>query len=82
MPLRSDPELGRCTENHPMSCVARLGIETRVVGVVTAWGGSSPAGFVRGWLASPPHRAIMLDARYREAGVWTGTGTARVVFVR
>lgn len=37
-----------------------------------AWGteaGSSPASIVNAWLNSPPHRAIMLDASYRDVGV-------------
>jgi uncharacterized protein YkwD len=29
----------------------------------------TPAGIVAAWMASPPHRAIILDRTYRDAGV-------------
>jgi uncharacterized protein YkwD len=37
-----------------------------------AWGtesGASPGSIVAAWMASPPHRAIMLDGSYRDVGV-------------
>jgi uncharacterized protein YkwD len=36
------------------------------------WGmghGATPAGIVQAWMASPPHRAIILTASYRDTGV-------------
>jgi uncharacterized protein YkwD len=42
------------------------------VGQNIAWGTggySSPAHIVAEWMASPPHRAIILTRRYRDAGV-------------
>ncbi|HEX5223529.1 MAG TPA: CAP domain-containing protein, partial [Solirubrobacteraceae bacterium] len=40
-------------------------------GLNLAWGtetGASPASIVSAWMASPPHRAIMLDPSYRDVG--------------
>jgi len=37
-----------------------------------AWGteaGASPESIVAAWMASPPHRTIMLDSSYRDVGV-------------
>ena len=42
------------------------------VGENLAWGThhlSAPAQIVNGWLRSPPHRANLLRAKYREAGI-------------
>jgi uncharacterized protein YkwD len=42
------------------------------VGQNIAWGahgGETPASIVAAWMASPPHRALILDGRYRDAGV-------------
>ena len=42
------------------------------VGETLAWGRrrlSTPAATVDAWMASPPHRRILLSARYREIGV-------------
>lgn len=42
----------------------------RRVGEAPAWGDAvSAASTVEGWLGSAPHREILLDARYSEAGV-------------
>lgn len=42
----------------------------RRVGEALAWGDEmSAASTVEGWLGSAPHREILLDARYSEAGV-------------
>jgi uncharacterized protein YkwD len=34
----------------------------------------SPAAIVRGWMNSPPHRAVILSRRFREAGVGVARG--------
>jgi uncharacterized protein YkwD len=42
------------------------------IGETLAWGRgarSTPAAIVQAWLDSPPHRRIVLDARYREIGI-------------
>jgi uncharacterized protein YkwD len=41
-------------------------------GETLAWGSGSlatPASRIRGWMNSPPHRAILLNATYREVGI-------------
>jgi uncharacterized protein YkwD len=66
----------RPTGQTPMSLVAvtRYPVHAAefAVGENIAWGtGSSttPAHIVAEWMASPPHREIMLSAQYRDAGV-------------
>jgi uncharacterized protein YkwD len=59
------------------------GVRAWRVGEVLAWGqGSegSPVGTVRGWLRSPPHRAVLLDRAFRDVGlaVVPGAPSARV----
>jgi uncharacterized protein YkwD len=47
------------------------------MGEIMAWGtGSygSPAGAVRGWLHSPPHRAILLSPQFTEIGIGMARG--------
>jgi uncharacterized protein YkwD len=42
------------------------------VGEIIAWGSGSlgsPAEIVQSWLQSPPHRATLLDRRFRQVGV-------------
>ena len=66
-----------------------LGIRLELVGYLTgalstwltgenlAWGPElqgTPRAAVAGWMASPGHRAIMLNASFREAGVGYGRG--------
>jgi uncharacterized protein YkwD len=60
----------------PMSLVAvtryRRPTARIAVGENIAWGTGSettPARIVAAWLASPPHREVMLSAEYRDAGV-------------
>lgn len=79
-PVHSTPKLSDCTEFRPMPCLRREHVRTRSVGVITAWKCRSLSGFVHCWLASPPHRQIMLDPRYRLAGAAVEGSTARVVF--
>ena len=48
------------------------------VGETLAWGSGSlatPASRVRGWMHSPPHRAILLSAAYREVGIGVRRGS-------
>lgn len=35
----------------------------------------TPQGIVNAWMASPPHRAILLDARYSVVGIGIAAGT-------
>ena len=71
-----------------MTMSARTRLSDPMVGAVlalgitqiTAWGTSSPRTMVQAWLRSPPHRAIMLDPRYRVAGAYVGHDFGRVVF--
>lgn len=56
----------------------RHGVKASFVGETIAWGvGSSgtAAGIVASWLASPPHRATMLDRGFRRVGVGIAVGT-------
>ena len=49
-----------------------------VVGENLAWGNgaiTSPEAIVQAWLASPPHRANLLSARYSSVGVGVASGT-------
>src|SRR6185312_9967165 len=52
------------------------------VGQNIAWGSgsfASPAHIVAEWMASPPHRAIILTSSYRDAGVGVDPGLPGVV---
>jgi uncharacterized protein YkwD len=60
----------------PMSLVAvthyRPSTARIAVGENIAWGtgiDTTPARIVAAWLTSPPHREVMLDAEYRDAGI-------------
>ena len=47
------------------------------IGETLAWGrgsGSTRAAIVRAWLASPSHRRVVLDERYREIGLGVALG--------
>jgi uncharacterized protein YkwD len=35
---------------------------------------ASAAGIVQAWMASPPHRAVILDGRFRELGLGVAGG--------
>jgi uncharacterized protein YkwD len=65
----------------PRGRVARTGYlrgcRRPALGETIAWGTGdygSPAELVNDLMASPPHRAIILDGRYREAGVGLALG--------
>jgi uncharacterized protein YkwD len=50
----------------------QVGYANRSVGENLAWGAgglAAPQAILSSWLASPPHRAILLSPRWREAGV-------------
>jgi uncharacterized protein YkwD len=50
---------------------------TWALGEALAWAEQpldTAAGLVQAWLASPPHRAILLDRRYREVGIGVAPG--------
>jgi uncharacterized protein YkwD len=52
------------------------------VGQNLAWGtggATTPARIVAAWMKSPPHRRIMLDPRYRDAGVGVVPATPAVI---
>jgi uncharacterized protein YkwD len=58
--------------------VRRAGYRGRTLGEDIGWGTDelgSPAGIVRAWMHSPPHRAVILSARFREIGVGVALGT-------
>jgi uncharacterized protein YkwD len=47
------------------------------VGENIGWGSgamATPAAIVRAWMASPPHRAVILNGHFREAGVGVTAG--------
>lgn len=49
-----------------------------VVGEVLAWCAAAcatPQGIVAAWLASPPHRRVLLDPRYEDVGVGVALGS-------
>jgi uncharacterized protein YkwD len=53
-------------------------LQRRVVGETLAWGGgtyATAAMTVRMWMASPPHRAIILDGRFRLVGIGRKIGS-------
>ena len=56
----------------------RAGYPGRTLGEDIGWGTyqlGTPAAIVRAWMNSPPHRAIILNARFREIGVGVAIGT-------
>ncbi len=72
--------LGRCRDFSHTPCGQPMTVPMRragyargcfSVGENLAWvsRGSTPRDALRGWLDSPPHRATLLDAHYRDTGV-------------
>jgi uncharacterized protein YkwD len=60
------------------SRVRLTGYRGRALGENIGWGTGSlatPVEIVRAWMASPPHRAVMLNGRYREGGVGVAPGS-------
>jgi uncharacterized protein YkwD len=57
--------------------VRSFGVRFPLLGETIAWGTGwfgTPHGIVNGWLESPPHRALILDARFRVVGVGSRVG--------
>jgi len=76
----------RPTGQTPMSLIATTAYRTRgaelSVGQNIAWGTgslSSPGQIVAAWMASPPHRAIILTGEYRDAGIAVEPAVPRVL---
>ena len=74
-------------DGRPMATRVRTHVRAQVVGETIAWatpGVHACAGaVVRAWLESPPHRAALLDGRFRRVGVarrdgWLGPRVAKV----
>lgn len=69
---------GSFTHGNWYRRLRRHGVRARTVGETIAWGvgTSGTAGAIVGmWLASPPHRATLLDRRFRRIGVGVAVGT-------
>jgi uncharacterized protein YkwD len=70
----------------PMSLVVGTRYRAHAAGISVgqniAWGTgalSTPAHIVGEWMASPPHRQIMLSGEYRDAGVAVAAGLPGVL---
>lgn len=69
---------GNFTHGNWYQRLRRHGARGRTLGEVIAWGSGSngtAGAIVRMWLASPPHRATMLDRSFRYVGVGVATGS-------
>jgi len=73
----------------PLSLVSVTHYRAHAAGVAVgqniAWGTGSyttPAHIVREWMASPPHRKIMLSGEYRDAGVASTSAVPAVLDTR
>lgn len=54
------------------------GYGARSLGENIGWGSgglATPAAIVRAWMNSPPHRAVILNGSYRDAGVGVASGS-------
>ncbi len=68
--------LGRTPTSLIASSRYRARAAAVAVGQNIAWGSgaqSTPASIVAAWMASPPHRAVLLRRRFRDAGVAAST---------
>jgi uncharacterized protein YkwD len=69
---------GSFTHGNWYRRLRRFGVKGRMLGETIAWGvgtdGTAPA-IVATWLASPPHRATMLDRGFRRLGVGIAVGS-------
>jgi uncharacterized protein YkwD len=55
----------------------RHGVRSGALGETIAWGAGADgtgSGIVASWLASPPHRSVMLDRAFRRVGVGIAVG--------
>jgi uncharacterized protein YkwD len=69
---------GSFTHGNWYRRLRRHGVRARTVGETIAWGvgaDGTASAIVRMWLASPPHRATMLDRAFRRIGVGVAVGT-------
>jgi len=58
--------------------VRAAGYSERTVGETIGWGAGTlagPAAIVQGWMSSPPHRAIIMDGRFRDVGLGVAAGS-------
>jgi uncharacterized protein YkwD len=58
--------------------VRAAGYSERTIGETIGWGAgalSTPAAIVQAWMNSPPHRAIIMDGRFREVGLGIAAGS-------
>jgi uncharacterized protein YkwD len=76
----------RPTGQTPMSLIGVTRYRAHTAGIAVgqniAWGSgalASPAHIVAEWMASPPHRAIILTGYYRDAGVGVDPGLPGVL---
>lgn len=75
--VRSDVFDHNGPDSTPEQRVRRAGYRYSSLGETIAWGTGSygtPAGTVRRWMASPPHRRIILTAGLRDVGVGVSFG--------
>jgi uncharacterized protein YkwD len=69
---------GSFTHGNWYQRLRRHGVRGRVLGETIGWGvgtDGTAAAIVGMWLASPPHRATMLNRSFRRAGVGVAIGT-------
>jgi uncharacterized protein YkwD len=69
---------GSFTHGNWYRRLRRFGVKGRMLGETIAWGvGADATGpaIVAMWLASPPHRATMLDRSFRNLGVGIAVGS-------
>jgi len=68
---RSAAVMARWLQHHPFAHRDHIYASNRFVwlGEVLATGYQDPRTVVRGWLDSPPHRAILLSPKARKVGV-------------
>jgi uncharacterized protein YkwD len=75
---RAMAQSGAFTHGNWYQRLRRHGVRARTVGETIAWGvgaDGTASAIVSMWLASPPHRATMLNPRFRRAGVGVAVGT-------
>jgi uncharacterized protein YkwD len=63
---------GRSVDDRVRSTGYLRGADDWALGEDLAWGTgelSSPAAIVQAWMKSPPHRAVILNRRYRDVGI-------------
>ena len=61
--------------------IDEAGVQAPRFGETVASGYRSPEGVVGGWMESPPHRSVILDARFRAVGVGIASGGSELHWV-